>query len=199
MRVTIAIIAVGLVAIVAAMLVKAELQRVRQTNLVHAAASRRDFQRVTQLLDSGIPVDQVCEDRVFGVRVRAYPYSHENGVTPLYVAVCKSDLKTVKLLLERGADVNFAVNGPYSILQRGVTQFFGSVDIHGTGLPPEQPGEIKLEIVRRLVEAGANVHERKYHGAESAIDMCDRMELPHVKQLLESKSVLSSPQTQTSN
>lgn len=199
MRVTIAITAAGLVVILAAMFVEAELQRVKQTNLLHAAASRRDFERVKRLLDGGSPVDQVCEDRLFGVRIRQYPYAYENGVTPLYVAVCKSDLKTVKLLLERGADVNFPVNSTYSILQRAVGVFFGSIDFHGLGLPPEPPEEVKLEIVRLLVEGGADVYERKYDGAENSLEMCDRVKLPHVKQLLETKSVPSSQGNRTSN
>jgi len=198
-RTIFAIAAAGLVVIIVAMSVEAEFQRVKQTNQLHQAASRRDCDRVKRLLDMGFPVDQVCEDRVFRVRIRSYPYEYENGVTPLYVAVCRSDLETVKFLLDRGADVNFPVKSPYSIMQRAVTAFFGSIDIHGTGLPPEQPEEKKLEIVRLLVEAGADIHERKYEGGETAIEMCERAELPEVKRLLQATAAPLSPQTQTSN
>jgi ankyrin repeat protein len=189
-----------LVLVLASFSVTAEYLRVRKSNAVHAAVFRGDISRVEELLDAGMPIDQINEDRVFGlIRIRSYPYAFENGVTPLYVAVCRSDLKLAKLLLNRGADVNYPVHGPYTILQRGVTAFFGSVDIHGTGISIEAPEEIKLQIVRLLVEAGADIHERKYAGAETAIEMCERMDLPDVKQLLDPTATLSSQETQTSN
>ena len=135
----------------------------------------------------------------FGVRIRPYPYEYENGVTPLYVAVCQGDVRLVQLLLRRGANVNHDVGSPYTTLQRAVTAFFGSIDFHGNGLPPEVPEEIKLRIVRLLIDAGANFYERKYEGGETAIELCDRVDLPEVKALLEAKAAPSSPQTQTSN
>jgi hypothetical protein len=199
MRTTIVISIAVIFPVLACAVISRELRRVRRTNALHEAASRHDHAQITRLLDSGTPVDQVNEDKVFGVRIRSYPYEYENGVTALYVAACRCDLKSVKLLLDRGADVNHPVASPYTILQRAVTTFFGSIDIYGTGIPPEPPEEDKLQIVRLLLNAGADVNERKYEGAETAIDMCDRMHLSEIKLLLEAKVAPPSPQTQTSN
>jgi ankyrin repeat protein len=119
MRLTAAISALVLLLIFAFLFISTEYQRVRRSNALHAAVFRGDAARVEELLNSGAPVDQINEDRVFGVRIRSYPYAYENGVTPLYVAVCRNNLKLVKLLVKRGANVNHSVDSPYTILQRG--------------------------------------------------------------------------------
>jgi ankyrin repeat protein len=199
MRTTVVITALFSLLISAVFLFLAEYRRVRRSNSLHDAVFHGHVAWVEKLLDSGVLVDQINEESVFGFRIRAYPYECENGVTPLYVAACESDLKLIRLLLSHGADVNHPVKSPYTILQRAVTQLFPSVDIHGTGLPLEAPDEIKLQIIQLLVDAGADVYAKKYEGAETAIEMCDRMELPEVKQILESTKAPSSLETQTSD
>jgi Ankyrin repeats (3 copies) len=198
MRLRIAISSLVLLSIFALFCFWTELQRVRRCNALHDAVFRGDTARVEELLDSGASVDQVSEDRVFGIRVRTWPegYGGEGGVTPLYFAVWRNNLNLVKLLLSRGADVNHPTPGPYTILQLAVSEFY-PCPVDFTGVPEE----IKLEIVRVLVDAGADVNERWYPGMDTSIEMCQRpeMPLPHVKQVLEATAVRSSLETQTSN
>jgi ankyrin repeat protein len=185
--------------VICGVIVVKEQWRVRDTNAMHEAVYRRDTARLVKLLDSGKPIDQLNEEKVFGIRIRSLPLKYENGVTPLYVAVCQSDPAIVKLLIGRGAKVNYPVHSPYTILGRALTKLLPSIDIHGTGMPEEPPDDVKMRIIQLLVDAGADVSERKYEGGESPIEMCERMELDDAKRLLETKAAPSSPQTQTSN
>ena len=63
--------------------------RTRDANKLSAAAARGNLQDVRDLLDSGVPVDAECANK-----------------TPLVFAASWLKVDVVRLLLERGADVN---------------------------------------------------------------------------------------------
>jgi ankyrin repeat protein len=161
------------------MIFAAELARVTSTNALHEAVNDHDIERVAVLLKAGHSVDEIDEDRVLGIRIRSYPYPYEYGVTPLHVAALRGDPEMVDYLLAQRADPNHPVASPYSILGRAASMLGGSVDFHGTRVRPEPPSEeMRLRVLASLLAAGADANERKYDGAESPLEMCQRMGLP---------------------
>jgi ankyrin repeat protein len=155
---------------------------------LHDAVFHDDIERVTTLLEHGHSVNEINEERVFGVRIRSYPYPYEYRVTPLYVAACRSDPDMVDYLLRRGADPNLPVSGPYTILGRAASMIGGSIDIHGTGMTSAIPDEIKLRIIVSLLDAGADPERRKYEGGETPLEICRRLEVPDADRLFTNDS-----------
>src|SRR5262245_26885330 len=95
----IAISWIALLLVISWLIVSAEYSRVAATSLLHDAVFRHDIDRVAALIKTGHPVDEINKERVFGIRIGSYPYPYEYGVTPLYVAACKSDPDMVDYLL----------------------------------------------------------------------------------------------------
>lgn len=106
---------------------------------IHLLARQGDIQSVARELDRGVAVDSIDE---------------ADGLTPLMGAVASSEagLDMVRLLIERGADLN-AVGGEYqdSVL----------------GLAIQSGG---LEKVRLLLDAGADIHYEKEPGYGALVD-----------------------------
>ena len=86
-----------------------------------------DIQKLRKALDNGMPING----------------RDEQGNTPLILAAAYSDAATVKLLLERGADVNAANKAEATALMRAARSY---------------------EMVRLLVDAGASVNTRSVLG-----------------------------------
>ena len=187
------LIAISWIAFIAAicwLIVTAEHSRVAATSLLHDAVFHHDFDKVAALIRAGHSIDEINEERVFGVRIRSYPYPYpyEYGVTPLYVAAFKGDPEMVDCLIRHGANANSPVSGPYTILGRAASMLGGSVDVHATGMSPTTPEETKLRVLASLLNAGANADERKYEGAETPLEMCRRMEVRDAERLFASYS-----------
>src|SRR5690349_10787814 len=124
------LIATSWIAFIAAIcwhVVAAEHSRVAATSLLHDAVLQHDFDKVAALIKAGHSVDEINQERVFGVRIRSYPYPYEYGVTPLHVAALKGSPEMVDCLLRHGANANSQVSGPYTILGRAASMLGGSV------------------------------------------------------------------------
>jgi ankyrin repeat protein len=108
----------------------------REETVLHRMAQNHYSEEVSILLDYGAYID--CEDR--------------NGATPLLLATGYRGEKTVKTLLDRGADPNAGV---------GIDD----------GKALHQAAKIGcLEMVRWLLDAGANPEEKNGYG-DTALDL----------------------------
>lgn len=83
----------------------------KQAEALHEAARESDIEEVTRLLDAGVPVDA----------------PNQYGATALTYAASKGHLDVVKLLVERGADVN-AADTFYSSTPAGWAAYDGHVE-----------------------------------------------------------------------
>lgn len=151
-----------------------EYLRVRKTNSLHDAVCRNDVVELKALLASGADVNQVNEDRVFGIRIRAYPYEYENDVTPLYVAVSTGNPALTELLIERGADVNLSKSCPYTPLGRAIIELNPGIPMHGGPLPVEVDSKTRMSIIEMLVRSGADINASSYRGGETPLEITTR-------------------------
>ncbi|MDY6985652.1 MAG: ankyrin repeat domain-containing protein [Candidatus Thermoplasmatota archaeon] len=92
----------------------------------------------------------------------------DNGVTPLMLAAAKGDVRRVRDLIAKGADVN-ARN------KWGATALMYAVNHSGS-----------VEVAKILIENGADVNARDNNGETALIDATDRGNREMVKLLLES-------------
>jgi ankyrin repeat protein len=104
------------------------------------AAREGDLASATLLLDAGADINQTTE----------------YGWTPLLTAVNNRNYALAAFLIERGADVNLANKGGWTPLYLATD----NRNIEGGDYPVPRPDLDHLEIVRRLLERGANPNIR---------------------------------------
>jgi ankyrin repeat protein len=104
------------------------------------AAREGDLESARALLDAGAAVDQTSE----------------YGWTPLLAAINNRNYGLARLLIERGADVNLANKGAWTPLYLATD----NRNIEGGDYPVPKPDLDHLEIVRLLLERGANPNAR---------------------------------------
>lgn len=122
----------------------------------HSVASGEPHLKVVNLLlEKGAPLD--CEDT--------------SGATALMAAATRSNEPLVNLFLDRGADVNHrAKDGRTPLL---------CVARYARFARAESEHQLALRIVKRLIEAGADVHAKNADG-ETAFDIASKSDKPLV-------------------
>ncbi len=143
---------------------------------LHEAVLRSDIQELKRLLEKGRNIDQLNRGEIFGIGIRKLPMKYESEVTPLNVAVGKSDPVVVSFLLDNGADVNIGVGGYGSMLRWALIQLAPSIDFHETPLRVTfSDREASIEVIRLLIEHGADVNYQDYGDGETPLEMCERL------------------------
>ncbi len=104
------------------------------------AAREGDLESARALLDAGAGINQTTE----------------YGWTPLLTAVNNRNYALAALLVERGADVNLANKGGWTPLYLATD----NRNIEGGDYPVPKPDLDHLDIIRRLLEKGANPNAR---------------------------------------
>ena len=104
------------------------------------AAREGDIESARALLDAGANVNQPSE----------------YGWTPLLTAVNNRNYQLARLLIERGADVNLANKGGWTPLYLATD----NRNIEGGDYPVPKPDMDHLELMRLLLEKGANPNAR---------------------------------------
>src|SRR5258705_10585166 len=104
------------------------------------AAREGDLESAKALLDGGAKVNQTTE----------------YGWTPLLTAVNNRNYALAELLVERGADVNVANKGGWTPLYLATD----NRNIEGGDYPVPKPDLDHLDMIRRLLEKGANPNAR---------------------------------------
>jgi ankyrin repeat protein len=104
------------------------------------AAREGDLESARALLDAGARINQTTE----------------YGWTPLLTAVNNRNYALAALLVERGADVNLANRGGWTPLYLATD----NRNIEGGDYPVPKPDLDHLDIIRRLLEKGANPNAR---------------------------------------
>jgi ankyrin repeat protein len=104
------------------------------------AAREGDLESARALLDAGAAVNQTSE----------------YGWTPLLAAINNRNYGLARLLIERGADVNLAHKGAWTPLYLATD----NRNIEGGDYPVPKPDVDHLEIIRLLLERGANPNAR---------------------------------------
>jgi ankyrin repeat protein len=104
------------------------------------AAREGDSESATALLDHGARINQTTE----------------YGWTPLLTAVNNRNYVLAKMLIERGADVNIANKGGWTPLYLATD----NRNIEGGDYPVPKPDLEHLEIIRALLQHGANPNAR---------------------------------------
>lgn len=143
---------------------------------MHEAVMRSDLSEVKRLLAAGRGINELNRGDALGVRIRVYPLHYENDVAPLYVAVAQTDPQLVAYLLENGADPN--LGGGYDTpLHRALICMQPSINIHGYDLSDEPPFDpiAGVEVIRLLLEHGANPTLRRFDHSETAVEMSERL------------------------
>jgi hypothetical protein len=156
----------------------------------HEAIVHFDQSRLRSLLAKGNDVNQLNQGDVFGIRIRSYPLPYDSDVTPIYVAAGESNIDAVRLLLENGANPNLGSAGYSSPLELAVMQLAPSINIHA--FDPELARSnsdpsiraSRVEIIRLLIAYGADINQRRFDGAESPLETCERIDEPTVHDLM---------------
>ncbi|MGH9254492.1 MAG: ankyrin repeat domain-containing protein, partial [Vicinamibacterales bacterium] len=104
------------------------------------AAREGDIESARALLDAGADVNQITE----------------YGWTPLLTAINNRNYALAAFLIERGAGVNLANKGGWTPLYLATD----NRNIEGGDYPVLKPDRDHLEIIRRLLEKGANPNAR---------------------------------------
>ena len=104
------------------------------------AAREGDVESARALLDAGAGINQTTE----------------YGWTPLLTAINNRNYALAELLVDRGADVNLANKGGWTPLYLATD----NRNIEGGDYPVPKPDLDHLEIIRRLLEKGANPNAR---------------------------------------
>ncbi len=104
------------------------------------AAREGDLESARALVDAGARINQTTE----------------YGWTPLLTAVNNRNYALAALLIDRGADVNLANKGGWTPLYLATD----NRNIEGGDYPVPKPDLDHLEIIRRLLEKGANPNAR---------------------------------------
>jgi|GEM_PF-4019831 len=138
-----------------------------QTLLVHVL--HQDHKKSKQLITANADIN----------------YSHENGITPLAIALEKQDYPMVKLLIDAKADVN--IDCPkwykYSNLEDGLFYGTNRPIFHALNPTHNQP------ILKALIEANADINGKVNSHFQSPLEMAVDHHLPNaVKYLLEQKA-----------
>jgi len=129
-----------------------------------AAARAGDLMAITAFVDSGIDINARSES---------------DGRTVLINAAARGDLNVVKLLLERGADVNVADNGGYTALHHAIEARYDDVSellLNHPKLDPNARGlngvttlmsyvwRERKDAVQKLLDRGADVNAQDNDG-----------------------------------
>ncbi len=112
----------------------------------------------------------------------------ENGRTPLHLAVEKENLEIVRLLVGAGADVNARSRDGFTPLS-GVTH--GMVDPRRFYRPDRDPTK-RAEILKYLVENGANVNQLGYGDVPPAFWLVAWSDLELLRWIVEEKDALTT-------
>jgi ankyrin repeat protein len=104
------------------------------------AAREGDIESATALLDAGAKINQTTE----------------YGWTPLLTAVNNRNYALAKMLVDRGADVNIANKGGWTPLYLATD----NRNIEGGDYPVPKPDLDHLEIIKTLLQHGANPNAR---------------------------------------
>jgi len=131
---------------------------------IWSAASVGDLPQVERLLQQGIKVDE----------------RDNGGKTPLHYAVQSKNVKLVRLLIERGADVNAKVSGNVTPLMLSVDMAFGDPEIAlellkaGADVTIQDTGgdsalliattESSNEVMEAMLRKGANPNAQQRSG-----------------------------------
>lgn len=180
------IIALMLLGIVVAEVRNSSHQRIRENNdALLIAANKGDVEAVKKCLDAGANIEQEL-DFLRHVEPEDYP-DHDaagNDLTPLILACRHGHFEVVKLLVERGAELNWdqgdnplnlaIENGDLKLaeflISKGakVNTSVGSPPLHiAVGAP-----ENRRELAELLLSNGADINERKYQ--ENALTVAIR-------------------------
>ncbi|MBO4707914.1 MAG: ankyrin repeat domain-containing protein [Elusimicrobiaceae bacterium] len=126
------------------------------------AAAYGDIKQVEKLLDAGVDVNYMqpndgtgwycgedyCEDSDEQVE-QYFQYDRDNG-TPLMRAAYNGHLKVVKLLIDKGADINIQNEAGSTALMKAAYKGY-------------------FEIVKLLIDKGAKINLKERHGATALI------------------------------
>lgn len=103
---------------------------------------------------------------------------HIHSVSPIWVAAVRGNFDTVKLLIERGANIN-SLSDTGSTPLRSVCFLCKEDDVHigSDSSPTNDDDDIYIRIVRLLVENGASVTEPNFNGGNCLINSLHNCEL----------------------